>query len=144
MQKILFFIILCLSIGSLLTSCSSSSQNISRWYTPEQISSGQKLFSAHCMGCHGDQGQGAANWQKALPDGSYPPPPLNGSGHAWHHSLSQIEDTIEYGGKHPGATMPGFASVMNETERLAVISTFQNFWDNGTYKAWIKKGGLDR
>lgn len=138
------FLVLGLSLVSILIACSNSSQEIVRWYPMEQVTVGQSLYASHCASCHGNNGQGDNNWEKALPGGSYPPPPLNGSGHAWHHSLSQLKGTVAKGGRHPGATMPGFEDVLNEQERLAVISFFQEQWDDGTYKAWLKKGGLSQ
>lgn len=136
--------ILGISIAVLISSCATPSPGSARWYTQEQVAIGKPLFSTHCADCHGGNGQGGANWQTALPNGAYPPQPLNGSGHAWHHSLSQLDETIANGGKHPGATMPGFANVLNKQERLAVISAFQSFWDNKTYKGWLTRGGLSR
>ena len=115
----------------------------SRWYTSDQVSIGMPLYATHCAGCHGENGEGAPNSGTPLSNGSYPPQPLNGSGHSWHHSLSNLKETIEMGGRHPGATMPGFAEELNSKERKAVIAAFQSFWNDRTYKGWLGRGGLD-
>ena len=128
---------------ALLIACSTTPTNISRWYTFEQVAIGKPLYATHCAGCHGENGEGAPNSDTPLPNGSYPPQPLNGSGHSWHHSLTDQEETIEMGGRHPGATMPGFAEVLNHEERKAVIAAFQSFWGDRTYREWLGRGGVD-
>ena len=80
-----------------------------RWYTSLQITEGKKVFSNNCAACHGSERQGLTeNWKKSLPDGSYPPPPLNGTAHTWHHSKEQLLRTINTGGVPLGGVMPAF------------------------------------
>ncbi len=141
MQRILLGIFLPVSVAILLSSCSKPALDATRWYTAEQVAEGKVLFRQHCSVCHGENAQGSPNWRTALPNGSFPPPPLNGAAHAWHHPLSQLEATIANGGTHAGATMPGFAKVMNRQKRLAVIAAFQDYWDDRTYRRWLGRGG---
>ncbi len=62
---------------------SGSSDKIgNRWYTKEQVTKGQELFANNCAVCHGQKAESTPNWRKKLSDGSYPPPPLNGTAHA--------------------------------------------------------------
>ena len=85
--------------------------NGERWFTATQVERGTQLFADNCSVCHGDKGQGLVDdWRKRLPDGSYPPPPLNGTAHTWHHPLVQLLGTIETGGIPYGGQMPPFAS----------------------------------
>ncbi len=135
--------LLSLTVAFLVVSCSGTSLKTSRWYASEQVAMGKPLYATYCAGCHGTNGGGASNWSTPLPSGSYPPQPLNGSGHSWHHSLSQLKGTIANGGTHPGATMPGFADSLSDEEQKAVIAAFQSFWDDKTYKGWLGRGGLD-
>jgi len=144
MKKALLIMFLGCSAFIMMCSYVNSSAVISRWYTAELISKGKPLYAKYCAGCHGEGGQGAPNWQKALPNGSYPAQPLNGSGHSWHHPLSQLEKTINKGGTHPGATMPGFENMLDSQQRLAVIAAFQSFWSDGIYQSWLRRGGLSR
>ena len=66
-----------------------------RWYSVEQIQTGSRVFQDECAQCHGAQAQGiTADWRERLDDGSFPPPPLNGSAHAWHHPLSVLLQLI--------------------------------------------------
>ena len=60
---------------------------------------GGKIFNNNCAVCHGQNASGSeGDWREKLADGSYPPPPLNGSAHTWHHSPKQLLWTINNGG----------------------------------------------
>ena len=114
-----------------------------RWYTPLQISNGATVFKKHCASCHGDEAQGLiSDWRQPLSDGSYPPPPLNGNAHAWHHPLSVLERTIQNGGIPLGGKMPPFNDKLNDEEIKSSIVFFQNKWNDQIYNAWIERGGL--
>lgn len=124
-----------------LFGCSDSSP-VERWYTHDQVAMGKPLYMKYCAGCHGDSGQGAQNWDQPNKDGSYPPQPLNGSGHSWHHSLSWLENKVAKGKTYPGTVMPGFANVLDQEQRKAVIAAFQDFWNDRVYVAWEKRAGM--
>jgi len=144
MKRGILILLLGCSVFIMMNSYLYSAAVISRWYTADLVTIGKPLYAKYCADCHGVGGQGAPNWQKALPNGSYPPQPLNGSGHSWHHPLSQLDKTISMGGTHPGATMPGFGSILDRQQRLAVIAAFQSFWSDGVYQNWSRRGGLSR
>ena len=119
-----------LLIASLVTPYAARATE--RWFKPEHALAGQPLYLAHCAVCHGLQGQGAPDWPRPNADGSYPPPPLNGSGHAWHHPLKALYATIAHGqGK-----MPGWAGTLQPGEVLAIIAWFQSWWPDEIYAAW--------
>lgn len=143
MNKLFLAYITFFSLVLLLMACSTAQEEVTRWYSLEQVATGKPLYAKHCAGCHGSNGEGAPNSDTPLPNGSYPPQPLNGSGHSWHHSLSNLEETIKKGGRHPGATMPSFGHVLNHEERITVIAVFQSFWSDKTYRGWLWRGGLD-
>ena len=130
-----------------LVACSKSAenqQNISgRWYTQSQVDKGQIVYEKTCLACHGTQAQGiTADWRKTLPDGSYPPPPLNGTAHAWHHPMKLLKRTINKGGIPIGGKMPPFKDVLTNEDKENVIAYFQNFWNYKIYNAWLQRGGL--
>ncbi len=114
-----------------------------RWYRQSQVNLGDGLFKENCTTCHGDNGQGTFGWKNRLADGSFPPPPLNGSGHAWHHPLSLLVRTISEGGISRGGKMPAFNNKLNSDEQVAIAAYFQNFWKDEIYQAWIQRGGLN-
>ncbi len=127
-----------------LAGCSDKEQPVSgRWYTSTQIVNGAEIFKNNCASCHGDNAQGTTtNWRQTLADGSYPPPPLNGSAHAWHHPLKMLQRTVRDGGISLGGTMLPFKDKLNDEEIISVIAYFQSKWSNDIYKAWVERGGL--
>ena len=115
-----------------------------RWYSVEQVQAGSKVFQDHCAQCHGAQAQGVtADWRARLKDGSFPPPPLNGSAHAWHHPLSVLLQVINQGGVTLGGQMPAFANRILDREKLAAIAYFQSFWNDDIYENWEQMGGTE-
>jgi mono/diheme cytochrome c family protein len=124
----------------LLAACGPASDGADtvpgRWYTSAQVESGRALFGEHCAVCHGAEASGTTEWRTPGPDGHYPPPPLDGSAHAWHHSLAQLDRSIAKGGVEFGGVMPGFAAVLDEDQRMATIAWFQSRWPDDIYAKW--------
>lgn len=125
----------------LVTSCDApittkKDSETGRWYSLDQVAQGAMSFQLYCAACHGDQAQGAQEWKQRDADGHLPPPPLNGTAHAWHHPLSLLDQVIAEGGVPYGGTMPGFSEQLNENERVAVVAYFQSFWDDEIYTIW--------
>ena len=115
-----------------------------RWYTASQVVAGQTVFQSQCAVCHGEQAQGLAeDWRERLEDGSFPPPPLNGSAHAWHHPLTVLLQVINDGGIPLGGKMPAFAEVLSEEEKLAAVAFFQDYWNDEIYASWEQMGGTN-
>jgi len=120
-----------------LVACETGGSSAERWYSEAQFESGRTLFAQHCASCHGESAQGLfADWQRVQPDGSLPPPPLNGSAHAWHHPLPLLLEIVQKGGVLYGGKMPGFANKLSEAEQYAVIAWFQSLWSDETYRLW--------
>ena len=107
-----------------------------RWYTLDEEAQGKSLFFDHCASCHGQFAEGTTDWRTTDANGNYPPPPLNGSAHGWHHSLARLEQTIAMGGAQFGGVMPGFAGTLSKDEARATIAYFQSFWSNDVYARW--------
>jgi len=107
-----------------------------RWYTATQLDIGREVFRTHCAGCHGLEAQGTTQWRQRDAAGNLPPPPLNGSAHAWHHSRNQLKQYILEGGAPLGGTMPGFANVLEDGQALAAIAFFQSTWGEEIYARW--------
>ena len=108
-----------------------------RWYFSEQADRGLVIFTSNCVVCHGKNAEATADWKTPDANGAYPPPPLNGSAHAWHHPLSVLGRTIYLGGDPVGGQMPAFKDVLSETEIIDVIAHFQTYWSDAIYERWL-------
>lgn len=91
---------------------------------------------ASCAVCHAEDGSATSEWRTPDPAGNYPPPPLNGTAHTWHHPLDMLDHTIANGGMEYGGLMPGFAGTLDKSERLAIIAWFQSLWTDDIYARW--------
>lgn len=103
---------------------------------PVQVALGEKVFQANCAVCHGTNAQGAENWVQPGPDGKYPPPPLNGSGHMWHHSREELLGTILAGSPEGEGNMPAWRGRLSRQEIEAIITWLQSIWPQPIYEAW--------
>lgn len=146
-----YFVFLGLLLAS-LQGCSKSdpvtpggeAEAVGRWYTAAQTTVGASVYQQHCALCHGEQAQGlVSDWRKTLEDGSFPPPPLNGTAHAWHHPLSVLLQVLNQGGAAFGGKMPAFADTLNEEQKLAAIAFFQSYWTDEIYAQWLQMGGTN-
>lgn len=144
-KKALFFKLILpatlISIGSFFYFKEDNQAN-QRWYTQEQVIQGKEVFAKNCAVCHGYKAEKTINWKKTLPDGSYPPPPLNGTAHAWHHPYKQMIEIITDGGASYKGNMPAFKDALTIEEKDAAIAYFQSFWNDEIYGLWIKYDGL--
>lgn len=125
----------------LLAACGKAEQGTSiegRWYTAEQVAEGRRVFGANCASCHGFNAQGTADWKQRNPDGSLPPPPLNGSAHAWHHPMSVLRQVIRDGTASMGGNMPAWGETLTEQQIDASIAYFQSQWSDEIYARWDK------
>ena len=58
------------------------------------IFKGMKLYAENCAACHMGNLAGHEEWDKSLDeDGHRRAPPLNGTGHTWHHSPAPVSYT---------------------------------------------------
>lgn len=100
---------------------------------PVQVQRGQAVYQANCATCHGANAQGAPNWATPGPDGLYPAPPHDDTGHTWHHSDRVLYDAI-YNGLadplKPGSPlrMPAWSGKLSDAEIRAVIEYFKSLW----------------
>ena len=98
-----------------------------------QVAVGRNLYLANCAACHGQQGEGAPNWQMPLPDGRYQPPPHDSTGHTWHHG-----DLLLFGYVKEGAAslqiqgfvsgLPAFGQTRSDDEIKAVLLYLKSLW----------------
>lgn len=106
----------------------------------QQVAQGEVLYNQQCAACHGAELEGAPNWQSALPDGSFPPPPQDDSGHTWHHSDAYLLEVITLGGAPIyGGTMPGFGEELTREEIEMILDYIKSNWGAETrqYQWWM-------
>ncbi|MEN8180389.1 MAG: cytochrome c [Pseudomonadota bacterium] len=110
-----------------------------RWYNQAQVARGDNLFQLNCAVCHKPDASGTPTWRERDANGVLPPPPLNGTAHAWHHPLSVLRRTVRLGGVPLGGTMPGFAEKLNPEEIDAVLAWVQSHWSDEIYRVWHER-----
>ena len=105
-----------------------------------QVQTGRQVYQANCAGCHGASAQGAPNWATPGPDGLYPPPPHDDTGHTWHHSDRVLYEAISRGMSdplRPGSPlrMPAFGGKLSDAGIRAVIEYFKSLWTD-EHRRW--------
>ncbi len=115
----------------LLSALSQASHSAdTKWYTWDDVVKGGKVFANQCASCHGEKAEGKA-----------PAPALNGTAHAWHHSFSQLKQTIKKGTQRLGGSMPPFEDKLNDQEINQALAWVQSHWSDEVYSLWLKNTG---
>jgi mono/diheme cytochrome c family protein len=109
---------------------------LQRDHDPQQVALGESLYRQHCVECHGQGAEGSPDWRHRDTEGMFPPPPLNGTGHAWHHSTSWLKQMILDGSPAGQGKMPAWRGRLSEPEVEALITWFQSLWPDEVYVAW--------
>ena len=136
---LLFLMMLWLQATSLVNADEADTV-VKRWYTSEQVAQGKELFAKHCAECHGPTAASTPQWRKPDQEGNYPPPPLNGTAHTWHHPLPLLRRILQEGGAKIGGKMPPFQDTLTAAEIDAVIAWFQSLWPDEIYTRWSGAG----
>lgn len=112
-----------------------------RWYDEAQVARGNKLFQANCAECHKPDASGSPDWKQTNAEGKLPPPPLNGTAHAWHHPMPLLQQIVRNGGIPMGGSMPAFKDKLTEEQKTAVLAYIQSLWPEELYLAWKERNG---
>ena len=102
-------------------------------FGPAQVARGRQIYLENCASCHGQDAQGALNWQQPNLRGDLPAPPHDDSGHTWRHPDAQIAEIIRDGLRDPfnktsELTMPPFRDRLSDEEIADVIAYFKSLW----------------
>lgn len=126
--------------SSTLSSASPSSPLVAFSKQPrandEPVQRGSALYVQYCQACHAVGGVGAANWRKMDADNMYPPPPLDASGHAWHHSSRVLRQFILEGSQPGQGRMPAWRGKLSDGDVADLILWMQSLWPDEIYGAW--------
>lgn len=97
---------------------------------------GRLLYADHCAACHGVALEGAPDWRRPGPDGLYPAPPHDETGHTWHHGDGMLSDYVQRGGQAVlddlgvsfTSGMPGFGDILSNDEIEAILAYIRSTW----------------
>jgi len=84
---------------------------------------------------------GAEDWKGVDEDGHRKAPPLNGTGHTWHHDDKTLHAIIKYGlaklvNNYQGK-MIGFEDELSDKEIDSVLAYIKSFWSKEEYEYQI-------
>jgi mono/diheme cytochrome c family protein len=95
---------------------------------------GEKLYAQQCASCHGANLEGQPDWRKRLPNGRFPAPPHDASGHTWHHPDEVLFAITKHGLVPPYAPagyesdMPAFGGKLSDQQIRAVLAYIESRW----------------
>ena len=102
---------------------------------PEYVSLGKRIYRENCSSCHGVSLEGqTADWRTPGPDGKFPAPPHDETGHTWHHADEVLFNITKIGvAKAANLTnyesaMPAYEELLSDKEIIAVLSYIKSTW----------------
>ena len=105
------------------------------------IERGKIAYQNNCVSCHMINLVGAENWKDVDEDGHRKAPPLNGTGHTWHHDDKTLHAIIKYGlaklVKNYEGKMMGFGDKLSDKEIDSVLAYIKSFWPEKEYEYQI-------
>ena len=105
------------------------------------IARGKIIYENNCVSCHQVNLSGAENWKGLDEDGHRKAPPLNGTGHTWHHDDASLHNIIKYGlakiVKNYEGKMIGFGDKITDKQIESVLSYIKSHWEDEIYERQI-------
>ena len=105
------------------------------------IARGKITYENNCVSCHMINLAGAENWKGLDEDGHRKAPPLNGTGHTWHHDDKTLHNIIKYGlanlvDGYEGK-MIGFKDNLSDKDIDSVLAYIKSYWPKDKYEHQI-------
>jgi mono/diheme cytochrome c family protein len=105
------------------------------------VAKGKIIYENNCVSCHQVDLIGASNWKGLDEDGHRKAPPLNGTGHTWHHDDATLHNIIKYGlaklVKNYEGKMLGYEGNLKDKDIDSVLSYIKSFWPDDIYQRQI-------
>ena len=105
------------------------------------IARGKIIYQNNCISCHQVNLVGVENWKDLDEDGHRKSPPLNGTGHTWHHDDATLHNIIKYGlvklVKNYQGKMLGFEDKLKDKDIDSVLAYIKSFWSDDMYQHQI-------
>ena len=105
------------------------------------IARGKIIYESNCVSCHQVNLVGAENWKGLDQDGHRKAPPLNGTGHTWHHDDASLHNIIKYGlakiVKSYDGKMLGFGDNLKDQDIDSALAYIKSFWPDDVYQQQI-------
>ena len=143
-MKYFVFIFLFFSIQSVFANHHEEKIIIERAKVGSEIFNlGKEVYRANCASCHQPNLAGQVGWKDKLDaDGHRLAPPMNGTGHTWHHDDKTLFYIVKYGlaklvPKYEGKMM-GFGDQLNDQEIKSVLAYIKSFWTDDKYQYQMK------
>lgn len=112
---------------------------VERKLDPTQVARGKLVYEQYCMECHGAGGRGQpGDWRVRDADGHFPPPPLDGSAHAWHHPTAVLLEVIRDGSPQGQGKMPAWQGRLSGQQMQDVVAYIKSLWSDEVYALWWK------
>jgi len=99
-----------------------------------QVALGATVYRDNCASCHGANLEGQPDWTTRKPDGRFPAPPHDETGHTFHHPDDTLFGLTKLGLKPPLAPagyqsdMPAFGPVLTDEQIWAVLAFIKSRW----------------
>jgi len=105
------------------------------------ITRGKVAYENNCVSCHMINLAGAENWKRLDEDGHRKAPPLDGTGHTWHHDDKTLHSIIKYGlanliDGYEGKMM-GFKDNLSDKDIDSVLAYIKSYWPKDKYEHQI-------
>ena len=105
------------------------------------IARGKTIYQNNCISCHQVNLVGVENWKDLDEDGHRKSPPLNGTGHTWHHDDATLHNIIKYGlvklVKNYQGKMLGYEDKLKDKDIDSVLAYIKSFWPDDMYQHQI-------
>lgn len=100
---------------------------LSKW-TSSSVDRGEKLYQTYCVSCHGVKGVGERPDDiYAMDEYGFVAPPMDDTGHAWHHTDEALINTI-LDGSPRNPRMTAWKEVLSREDAEDLVPYIKSLW----------------